>query len=128
MFLGGIYGEPVDSYLNVCMEKLIDMDPENSAQFKIPPTIKLLFFAMKYSDKMKLAGDLLESRKNSFIATIFVFDPETCNIYIHKGTGISDQLFEDYYKYIVENYYNIFGTNLNCKDLIDLRTFTHSLN
>ena len=128
MFLGGIYGEPIDSYLNVCVNKLIDMDPENSAQFKIPSTIKTLFLLMKYTDPMNLANDLLGARANSYIGTIFVFDPKTLKIYVHKGKNGAKQLLETHYDFFAVLYYNTFRTALMYQDLIDLRTATHSLN
>ncbi len=95
--------------------------PESADQFSIPEGIEGTFFSIFYDHEEAFASDLLAACTNRYIDTVLVFDDALCNIYIHKGLGDAQMIFDDHIEKIKRLYEGAFQIPFGWIDIIDKR-------
>jgi len=122
-FVTGLYGSPIeDSFLTGCIRRLLETYPETADQFSVPEDIEGIFFSMFYEHEEVFAPDLLAACTNRYIDTVLVYDSMLCNIYIHKGLGDAQMVFDDHIDRIKTVYEGAFENPFEWVDMIDKRT------
>ncbi len=121
-FISGLYGSKIeDSFLTGCIRRILETYPESADQFSVPEGIEGIFFSMFYQYEEVFAPDLLAASTNQYIDTVVVFDSKLCNVYVHKGLGDVQMVFEDHAENIKALYEGAFQIPFEWIDIIDKR-------